>query len=258
MPGWHRHGAVDPRSLVDARLQSHWAAQLAATVGRTLLPPHGDDSHTAFRWDASHEALVQGPIRDRRSAFRIADLWLMFLEGGHVAAELPLDGRTMRDAFVWIETQAPGVREVFNDPMPPHPVRHGAKFSLGDGRAFAELSRYYANADLVLGALDDVRCWPHHFDIATLLEFEHGSKTVGVGLSPGDDGCPEPYYYVNHYPVTSRKELPPLAGGGTWNTKGWTGAILPASRFAGADDQQSQVEEFLRSGVAASRSLIGA
>ena len=40
----------DPRTLTDARLQLHWAAQLAATVGRTLAEPRADDSHTSFRW----------------------------------------------------------------------------------------------------------------------------------------------------------------------------------------------------------------
>ena len=160
MPGWHRLGAVDPRFLVDARLQSYWAAQLAAAVGRTLLPPRDDDSHTSFRCDRAHQALAQDAVR------------------------FPLDGRTLRDAFLWIETQAPGVREEFDDPMPSHRVRSGAQFSLGDGRALAELSRYFANADLVLRELsDDVRCWPHHFDIATLLEFERGFLRSGITSS---------------------------------------------------------------------------
>jgi len=258
MPQWHRVGTVDPQSLTDARLQSHWAAQLTATVGRTLLPPRADDSHTSFRWDDAHDALVQDPVKGHRSSLRIADLWLLFIEGDHIAAEFPLNGRTMRDGFLWIETQAAGARQEFNDPMPDHAVRHGAPFSLGDGSAFAELSRYFADAALLLRDIrEDVRCWPHHFDIATLFEFDGGSGSVGAGLSPGDKGCDEPYWYVNHFPVSQKKDLPPLRGGGTWNMRGWAGAILPASRFIKAADQRSQVEEFLRSAIGASRSLIG-
>src|SRR5918912_81934 len=139
--------------LDDARLQLHWAAQLAATPGRTLAPPREDDSHTSFRW-------------------------------------------------------------------------------IGDA----------------LRQEDDFRCWPHHFDIATLLEFA-GGRSIGAGLSPGDESCDGPYWYVNHYPATPRRDLPPLAGGGTWNTSGWVGAILPLSR--GGD-----VQAFLDSAIAASRTLI--
>ncbi len=34
----------------DTRLQLHWAAQIAAAVGRTLLSPQQDDSHTTLTW----------------------------------------------------------------------------------------------------------------------------------------------------------------------------------------------------------------
>src|SRR6266568_2746394 len=103
----------DPRTLTDARLQLHWAAQLAATVGRTLAEPRADDSHTSFRW--MDDALVQD---DRfRAGLRLRDLTLLLGDAG-----LPLDGRTIDDGFAWQASQLPGLRKVFDDPMPYHPV----------------------------------------------------------------------------------------------------------------------------------------
>ena len=230
----------DPRTLTDARLQLHWAAQLAATVGRTLSPPRPDDSHTSFRW--VDDALVQDDAF--RSGLRLRDLTLVLGDDN----EFALDGRTIDDGFAWLASQLPGLRKEFNEPLPQHAVASGAPFSLRDGEAFEELSRYYAEAARLLRAIhDDVRCWPHHFDIATLLELD--GKSIGAGLSPGDDSCDEPYWYVNHYPPTSRRDLPPLAGGGTWNTSGWVGGILRAS--AGGD-----AKAFLDSAVAASREIL--
>ena len=230
----------DPKTLTDARLQLHWAVQLAATVGRTLAPPRADDSHSSFRW--IDDALVQED--DFRSGLRLRDLTLLLGD-----AEFALDGRTIDDGFAWLASQLPSVREELNEPMPHHAVADGAPFSLRDAEAFAELSQYYAQAARLLRAIhDDVRTWPHHFDIATLLELD-GGRSIGAGLSPGDESCDEPYWYVNHYPATARRDFPPLAGGGTWTTSGWVGAMLPASR--GGDAQA-----FLDSAVAASRTLI--
>jgi hypothetical protein len=230
----------DPRTLTDARLQLHWAAQVAATPGRTLSPPRADDSQTSFRWAGA--ALVQED--EFRAGLRMRDLVLLLGD-----REVPLDGRTIDDAFAWLAAQLPGLRKQFDDPLPGHPVAEGAPFSRRDAEAFEELSRYYGEAARLLKAIhDDVRCWPHHFDIATLLEFD-GGKSIGAGLSPGDESCDEPYWYVNHSPRTSHRNFPPLAGGGTWHTEGWLGAILPASRNGDA-------KAFLDSAVAASRMLI--
>ncbi|HKS23590.1 MAG TPA: hypothetical protein VJZ76_12375 [Thermoanaerobaculia bacterium] len=228
-------------TLTDARLQLHWAAQLAATVGRTLAPPRADDSHTSFRW--VNGALVQED--EFRSGLRLHDLTLLLGD-----REFALDGRTIDDGFAWLQSQLPGLRREFNEPMPHHAVADGAPFSLNDRAAFEELSRCYAEAARLLRPIhDDVRAWPHHFDIATLLEFD-GGRSIGAGLSPGDASCDEPYWYVNHTPATSRRDFPPLAGGGTWTTDGWVGAMLPVSR--GGDAQA-----FLDSAIAASRMMIG-
>jgi len=236
---------IDPLTLTDARLQAHWAAQLAATVGRTLATPRPDDSHTSFRWVDARDALVQADRR--RSGLRLRDLTLLLGDD-----ELPLHGTTIDEAFAWIEQRAPGVRKELDSPLPHHAVAGGAAFDATDRARFEELARYYRLANTLLREVrDDVRTWPHHFDIATLLEFDGGAKSIGAGLSPGDESLPQPYWYVNHSPHDATRTFPPLAGGGTWNAEGWIGAILPASR-------QGDPRAFLESAIDASRMLINA
>jgi len=46
----------------DARLQLHWAAQIPAGVGRTLVAQRADDSNTAFAWADEREALMQEAV----------------------------------------------------------------------------------------------------------------------------------------------------------------------------------------------------
>lgn len=83
---------------------------------------------------------------------------------------------------------------------------------------------------MLLEAVKDspVRCWPHHFDIATLHMLGDG-KTIGIGLSPGDDSIRDPYWYVNLWPYPHPSRLQPLQFG-MWFTEGWTGAEMPASK----------------------------
>lgn len=229
-------------SLIDARLQAHWAAQLVATIGRTTSVPAADDSHASFRWAAGRDALVQeNPFH---SGLRIRDLTLL------VRDELfPLDGRTLDEGWGWIAARVPGVRREFDEPLPHHRVADGARFAVGTDNSLRQLHDWYDDAARRLTPLHgDVRCWPHHFDIATLLDAGAG-RTIGVGMSPGDELIPEPYWYVNHHPATTRRDLPPLGGGGRWHTEGWVGAVLPVQ--GGGDP-----DTFLASAIAASRTLL--
>lgn len=74
-----------------------------------------------------------------------------------------------------------------------------------------------------------VRVWPHHFDIATLITLDDGdaerARSVGVGLSPGDGGIPQPYFYVTPWPYPESKFGPKLPWNGYWHSKGWFGAV---------------------------------
>ena len=259
---WERTGAVDPRLLADARVQLHWAAQIAAGVGRTLVTPRADHSHTSFTWSAPLDALMQEPVREITCGLRLRDLTLIAI--GSVATKFALRGRTLNEGFAFLESK---LGETLRHPdvdLPDHAVARGATFDANEEH-LAELARYYHDSALVLADVvrsDSracaVRCWPHHFDIATLITLSgHGedARTIGVGLSPGDEGSSEPYYYVTPWPAPDPAHLGKLALG-HWNTSGWIGAMLPASAFANVDHQEGLVRRFVSDACAQARAAL--
>ena len=246
---------IDSNLFWDTRLQLHWAAQSAAGVGRTLLTPRHDFSHEAFTWSADLHALLGDG--DRRAGIRLRDLTLIVVEGASIVEEFPLDGRTLHDAFSFFGRVC-NSDSLASPPegMPDHPVVHGAAFH-PDSDALRELDRIYANAAMALDEVrrteagaGPVRCWPHHFDIATLITISgegESAHTIGAGMTPGDESNRRPYYYVTPWPYPKERPLPPLSQG-AWHTEGWVGAVRPA-------DQDGAVE-FLREAIRHCRELV--
>jgi len=281
MRDWETLGAIDARGLAGARLQLHWLAQAAAAVGKQLVPHRPDFSEQSFEWSAGLRALVSGAVegaRPFRAGLRPSPAALLLADDGEVLTQLPLPGRTLDEAYVWMGHQ---VEALLGRPLehplerpgelPPHPLGSGEPFARAIDDACAELARYFANADLVLRRLADgqagaspVRCWPHHFDVAMLIALDPGAdpadperaRSIGVGLSPGDGSYAEPYFYVLPWPAPANRELPALAGG-RWHEEGWIGAVLPASNFTAVADQGGRVEAFLASAVAACKEILG-
>lgn len=210
----------------DTRLQLHWAAQAAAGVGRTLSTPQPDDSHTAFTWSHELRALVQP-----HSGLRLHDLTLLLLREGAVIDTFQLTGRTLDDAFHFYEEHFGRTLQRPGEGLPDHPAAHGPPFA-PDVSDLARFDRLYADAARHLEAFraahpgaSPVRCWPHHFDIATLVS-RGGDHTIGAGFTPGDAQFPEPYWYVTPWPYPEdRASFPPLSVG-FWNMDGWFGAVL--------------------------------
>jgi hypothetical protein len=273
---WTRVGNVPPSGLSDARLQLHHAAQIAVSAAISYIPARSDDSHTALTWSAPLRALTTEPITTAgglRIALRVEDLTLHAIDGNGLATRsFALPGRTIADAHAWLgEVSAQAGLDVArltarkHYTIPPHPVASGSAFSAGGGRELEELSHYWADAAVVLEELvarttgaSAVRTWPHHFDIATLIELPGGPRrTIGVGQSPGDDSYGQPYWYVGPYPYPPVTNLPALAGSGHWHTEGWVGAALAAGDYVAAVDQRAQIAAFIDSAVAACRKLLG-
>ena len=281
--GWQALGAVAPKDLAGARVQAHWAVQVISAAGETFVAHAEDTSHTAPEWDAELEALVGAPLpgpERLRTALRVRDLTLLLVDAtprALASQPLALAGRTLADALAWardavrVATRGRLDRALVRPgyELPPHALAERGRFE-ADPAALAELARWFANADGELRAFATstpgagaVLCWPHHFDLATLVAVEVepdglASKTIGVGLSPGDEFAAEPYWYVNHAPEAEDPELPPLAAG-EWFRDGWTGALLrgPALIAAGgAAAQQTLLRSYLASAVAASRRLL--
>ncbi len=280
---WQELGAVAPAALAAARAQAHFGAQVISATGETFLAHVPDTSQTAMAWEAELAALVGSAIPGPdscRIALRVRDLTLLLVDAdGKTGALQPLGGATLAEAYGWA-SRAVGAHtrgrlgRALVHPgyeLPPHPLADGGRFEV-DPPAQAELARWYADADLELRAFaartpgaGAVLCWPHHFDIASLVGVDvdatgEAEKTIGVGLSPGDAFIAEPYWYVNHGPEAEDPVLPRLAAG-EWFTGGWTGAILRGSDLValrGAAAQRAMLRAYLASAVEASRTLLTA
>jgi hypothetical protein len=83
-----------------------------------------------------------------------------------------------------------------------------------------------------------IQFWPHHFDLALLWlpgdkvpdqdpqNEEYADKQMNFGFTLGDAGIPEPYFYVTAYPLPEAFPGLPLPAGTTWQTEGFSGAVL--------------------------------
>jgi hypothetical protein len=274
---WEPVGRVPAERLAEARRQLHWVAQTASAVGKRLLDHQPDYGEQSFRWIEEARALAQGAVAGSvpfRPALRPSPPALLLLDtDGQPLRELPLDGHTLEEAFRWLEEEIAGLLgRALNPPLDRSADIEAHPFSAADAEAFAEMGAWFGNAHRLLTALVErnpgasaVRCWPHHFDIATLISLESGeasetARSIGAGLSPGDTGRPAPYLYVTPWPYPSPENLPDLEGGGTWNTAGWVGATLEAATLLMAadttDDPARRAERFLESAVAACRTLL--
>jgi len=274
---WRALGTVAPSELSQARLQLHWATQLVSAPGTSLLPPAEDYSHTNLGWDAELGVLTGhhvGPA-SMQAALVFEGLELLVLNGRRERASMRLAGHTLQQGLAWLGHEISSEGKALALPvheMPPYAVGDGGVFSDAATEARIELSAWFANSfGLIRDTVADypdaapVRCWPHHFDVASLLTLDSDAgpeeaRSVGVGFSPGDGSYDQPYFYVTPWPYPDADSLPPLAGGAHWHTEGWTGAVLTGEQLVSAPpaEQQRTSRRALNRAVVACREALGA
>ena len=270
---WRALCAVDRARLSEARLQAHHAVQWLASAARAYVPPQPDDNHTSLGWDDAFEGFTTHPLKgDLRLGLKLTELSITLLGGDRKASMhlLCLNGRPDAHAKQWLAEQlaadgfdARGLDHPSPYDIPEHPIGMGAAYNTADlTDALRELTAWFGNANIVVedirGQLSKrgfepspARCWPHHFDLATLVSFPGRSGEtayVGVGLSPGDMYYDEPYFYVTLYPAPDISTLPPLSFG-HWHTEHFVGACAPAQKILSAGDRKAAIEDFLRDAV---------
>jgi len=271
MGDWRSLAGVDPGRLRAARLAAHFAAQWLARIARGCVPPRANDFHTNLGWNDAERALATHAWPGGgRAGLKIADLTLVIWDRGHGMAPpalLRLDGRREADVREWLGGR---LRQLGLDPdaldapapyqMPAHPLAEGVPYAAeGLAAALDELAAWFGNGDLVLNEVRQrikargleappVRCWPHHFDLDSLISLGSGAaaRTVGLGFSPGDEYYDQPYFYVSCHPPPDVATLPSLPPAGHWHSHHFTAAIAPADRILEAGDQQAAAETFLR------------
>src|SRR5262245_16519319 len=92
-------GTLAPKSLIDARIELHWAVQILAAVGATWSDAREDDSHMNLGWRSE----IDGFVGHSAIGLRVRDLTLVELRDGAVAAEFPLAGRTLAEGLSWAD-----------------------------------------------------------------------------------------------------------------------------------------------------------
>ncbi len=258
----------DP-ALANARLQAHHAAQLLASFAGALLPPRDDDGHRSLCWDDHRARLSTGSTARTDAPMTLhldpatLHLTLDGVAGG--SRRWSLDGVTLEAARTRLEADVGCALPPPEYALPHHPVAEGAAFR-AHPVAGRELAAWFAAAYRVLRPWADradagpLRCWPHHFDLATLLALggddDGPRRTIGCGMTPGDDGHPAPYGYVTPWPYPWTAHRPPLRHG-YWHTEEWLGAVLPAPAWLG-DEGTERVTAFYADAVDACLRLHGA
>jgi hypothetical protein len=277
---WETMGSVSPHDLVDARKRLHHAVQLIAAAGKLLIPERPDDSHTSLHWNKVQQAFEGETIGQLPSlivGLSPANLTLYVREDSKEnKATYALKGKTLDSALSWLKSKiGSNGFEVSNMTLqmhyeiPSHAVGVGQAFRVDNPDHFKEIGRYFANANNILQAIKliipetgEVRCWPHHFDIATLIKLDKDKSTgekqsIGIGLSPGDDEYEEPYFYISPwpYPDIQKIKLPDLLSG-KWHTEDWVGARLLASDFSSDREQTETVLNFFIGGISACAEIL--
>jgi len=257
---WSKLGRTPPAALAHARALAHHAAQWPTRAARANLSAAPDDSHSAFAWDASHAALVSRLLPAKggevRVGIRLARLELIVTRGDNVLDAFQFDGKTDAVAGAWLDSK---LRALSLKPagdvslpydLPDHPAGGGRYELRMLGRELGELSRWFAGpADVLedfsakLAGLrpEPVLCWPHHFDIATLVRLGprsgESARSVGVGFSPGDEFYAQPYVYVSPSPPFEDGKLPEAPFPGHWHTEGFFGAVATGDAILAMNDR---------------------
>jgi hypothetical protein len=231
-------------------------------------------------WDAPRAAFRSRESTDGLRTLLVVPTFVLELRRSNgLLAAVDLRGRTLEESRTWLADalcDARGgssltlARPEYDIPDAPG----GPQAALvPDPEALEELAWWYQNTNFVLESLlspmqesGPALCWPHHFDLATLLTLRSDGaagnvRTVGAGLSPGDASRPEPYFYVNGTPRPAPDALPEFDGPGEWNRDGWVGAVLPAEAVVeeqSAREQAALVAAFIANSIATLRELVQA
>jgi hypothetical protein len=235
----------EPTTLTAARALAHRAVQWPARAARANLEPVPDDSQSSLVWDPDRAALLSQPLQGGiRVGLRVGVLELMFAKGADTEA-FSLVAHTDADAAEWLDgklAQA-GLKPARGAKLPYETPSAAFARAVNEGPRLAALAAWFAAGAEVLEELrgrhkrlkpgpSPIRCWPHHFDIAILVELEkaapESARAIGIGLSPGDDYYAQPYFYLSPYPQPDTGNLPELPPAGRWHTRDFFGAVATA------------------------------
>lgn len=260
-----------PGELIDARLLAHSACQWPSKAARANLGARPDDGHSNLGWADEFSALVSRNLDDvgHRLAFEFADCRLLWLRGDELVDVLSLDANELAVGS-WVDARLADadLQGATSAEMPYQLDPTDLGLSPDTSAAMRNLGLWYRSAHHALTALTgsftdlsvvpvQVRCWPHHFDIAVLFALDEGdpetARSIGVGLSPGDGSYQQPYYYCSPWPAPVADLLVDPPEPFHWHTEGFVSLIVTADELRPGI---GQLDDNLAAAVELSRNIL--
>ncbi len=259
-----------PAALINARRIAHKAVQFLSKAAQVNLAAAPDGSHANLGWDAAQKQFLSQPISGRDGEIfltvSLSPLSLRLISAGQVKEECVLDLVSEKDAGDWLDSRlvSTGLKAASGIALPydlsPDVAELEIFRSAEEAQTLTALAAWFDLSHVMLSTFAAgnghltpgpslVRCWPHHFDIATYVELETGdletAKGIGVGMSPGDENYNQPYFYINPWPQLDPEELPSAPAPGHWHRQGFVGAIATADEILTLSDIVKELPLFI-------------
>ena len=134
------------------------------------------------------------------------------------------------------DQQIPKVSEYNDDGFAGYSKDHAANVSQVLSFVTAAMTEFRSG---IREETSPIQLWPHHFDLSMLwlpgekirgqdpMDEEYSDKQMNFGFTFGDEGIPEPYFYVTVYPLPDGFERLQLPAGSRWQSDGFSGVVLP-------------------------------
>jgi hypothetical protein len=275
MSKWKNIKGVDLEVLKATRKALHQAVQIVGALPRHLLPHDPTDGTASLEWSNADKGLQSIAVPNSHDlevraglSFKTFSLYIIYADNS--ADSFGMTGKSVVEGLDWLKEELgkmayAGEKLTLDLPYEIEDYDYSSSLEV-DKRALKQYTRLYRNTHGILSDLVnkwdkafDIRCWPHHFDLATLIPVETDAegeivKSIGVGLSPGDDGIHEPYLYVNVWPEVDTAALKEHSlPAGHWNAEGWSGAVLTYTELVNSSDQKESFTQFIDIAIQAIR-----
>jgi len=231
-----------------ARRKHWWQLSLRPSIrGLTTEMIHAEGAHFELELDLASNRLLgeingkgsfDQPIGNQTADELAEDIRAYLVEGGihqkFVPTKSPPDGHGPLDGDV------------------------KAGYSAAIAADFAAVWRAISSAftDFRAGIPEEtspIMIWPGHFDMAMMwlpgekipdqdpTDEEYSDKQMNFGFTFGDEGIPEPYFYVTAYPIPEAFPDLNLPAGATWHTEGFNGAVLRYKTLLASGDPHGEL-----------------
>lgn len=215
---WPRFNEIENGKLTAARRQAHNAVHWLVRFANSYIEPEDGNGHTRLLWNARDGVIQTKPFLDDYSVeLRVGPLEMQFREGDKpVPHTLDFEERTPAhvEAWVLVELLHRGIDRTRYSKSLPYAAND---LMTGDNEDFeaeayknelAIIDQSFRAGTAVLlglhrniggGATDTpLACWPEPFQIGFEISLPpgSGSKSLRVGIAPGDGVRPEPYFFV--------------------------------------------------------------